>query len=187
MTILTSFTAVRRAGLAALALAFLSGCGADAPLPPCPSVRVDNTTAALTKFREGSGRDLADVEYQVRMLGYKGICDFADKEKGVEVVMDLTLEVATGPAAKPGRTPIYYFVALPQYFPEPAGKKIMVVSHDLDKGTGKRERITLDNVRVFIPLGKDEPAAAYEVYVGLQLTPDQLDYNRSLQKDDPRF
>jgi hypothetical protein len=158
----------------------LSACGGGKPLPPCPQVRVDSTTAQLTKFREGSGRDINDVEYQARMLGFKRQCEF--KDDGVDVTMDLVIEVASGPAAKPGSMSLYYFVALPQFYPEPTGKRIIAVSHNLEPGVGRRERIKEDGVRVFIPLSKDEPAAAYDVYVGLQLDQEQLEYNRSLQK-----
>ncbi|TAL00723.1 MAG: hypothetical protein EPO08_12710 [Rhodospirillaceae bacterium] len=181
MFIPTSFTAAfRRAALAMCALALLAACSSDKPVPPCPQVRVDNTTAALTKFRDGSGRDLTDVEYEVRLVGYQGVCKFGDK--GVDVSMDLVMEVASGPAAKPGPTPIYYFVALPQFFPEPAGKRIMVVNHDLEAGAGRKARIEEHGVHAFIPLKKEEPGAAYDVYVGLQLDQDQLDYNRSQQE-----
>jgi len=162
-------------------LVLLSACGGGKPLPPCPQIRVDSTTAQLTKFREGAGRDLNDIEYEVRMLGFKRQCEF--KDDGVDVMMDLTLEVASGPAAQPGRTPIYYFVALPQFYPEPSGKKIATVNFDLKSGVGRRGRIEENGVRVFIPLDKEEPAAAYDVYVGLQLDQEQLAYNRSLQKD----
>jgi hypothetical protein len=158
----------------------LSACNAGKPLPPCPQVRVDSTTAQLTKFREGSGRDLNDVEYQARMLGFKRQCEF--KDNGVDVTMDLVIEVASGPAAKAGHTPLYYFVALPQFFPDPTGKRVIATSFDLEPGVGRRQRINENGVHVFIPLAKDEPAAAYDVYVGLQLDQDQLEYNRNLEK-----
>lgn len=180
MTISTSFAAARRVGLAFSVVAALAGCGSDKPLPPCPSVRIDNTTAALTKFRDDGGRDLNSVEYEVRLLGYKGICKFG--KTGVDVNLDLTMEIASGPAATRGRVPIYYFVALPQFFPEADGKRIMTVTHTLEPGTGRKARIQEDGVHVFIPLGKEEPAAAYDVYVGLQLTSDQLEYNRTQQE-----
>ncbi len=180
MTIFTSLAAVRRFGLAFSLLALLAACNKDKPLPPCPSVRIDNTTAALTKFGEGGGQDLSNVEYQVRILGYKGICDFDDNS--VDVKFDLTLEVASGPAAKPGRMPIYYFIALPQFFPDAVGKKVVTINHNLEAGSGRRARIQENGVNVRIPLGDKEPAAAYDVYVGLQLTPEQLAYNRDQQQ-----
>jgi hypothetical protein len=180
MTISTAFAAVRNIGLAFSLLALLASCKADKPLPPCPSVRVDATTGTMTKFRDGGGHALEDVEYEVRLLGYKGICDF--KDKGVDVSFDLTMEIASGPAAKPGSTPIYYFIALPQFWPEATGKRIMTINHDLKAGAGRTARINQNSQHVFIPLGEKEPAAAYDVYVGLQLTPDQLEYNRSIQQ-----
>ena len=180
MSFPSSFAAaVRWAVHAVCAVGFLSACSSGTPVPPCPQVRFDSTTSTLTKFRGGSGHTFSDVEYEVRFLGYEGVCDFNDD--GVDVIMDIVMEVASGPAAKSGRIPIYYFVAVPQYYPKPAGKKIISVKHDLKAGTGRRAQVEENGVRVSLPLDSGEPAAAYEVYVGLQLTQDQLDYNRSLQ------
>jgi hypothetical protein len=151
------------AGLA-LAAVLLSGC-VNTQLPPCPSVRVDSTTARLTQFKEGGGRDVSDVDYQA--------------EEGVEVQMDLDFSIATGPAVKKGPANIYYFVAVPQLFPDPVGKRIFQLRQDLPATPGVKEKTTESDIRIFIPLKKDEPAAAYDVYVGLQLNNAQLDYNRT--------
>jgi hypothetical protein len=96
--------------------------------------------------------------------------------------MDLVMEVASGPAATSKDIDVDYFVAIPQYFPDPAGKHVFEVHHHLQPGSGRTARIDEHDVRAFIPLKKEEPAAAYDVYVGLQLTPDELAYNRSLEK-----
>ena len=181
MTVLSS-AAFRRGVLIAGVAALLAACGTEKPVPPCPPVRVDNTTAALTKFQDEHGRDLTDVAYEVRVVGYKGYCKFDKKGRGVDVVMDLVLDVASGPAAKSGEIEIPYFVALPQFFPAPDGKHVFQVRHHLEPGTGHRARIDENDVHVYIPLKKDEPAAAFDVYVGLQLTPEELAYNRSLQQ-----
>jgi hypothetical protein len=176
-----SGVALRRGVLIAGVAAVLAACGTDKPVPPCPPVRIDNTTAALTKFREGPGRDLTDVAYEVRVVGYKGFCRFDKKGRGVDVSMDLVMDVASGPAATSEEITIPYFVALPQFFPQPEGKRVFEVRHHLQPGTGRRARIEEHDVHTYIPLKKDAPAAAFDVYVGLQLTPDELEYNRSLQ------
>lgn len=164
--------------LAALVLtaAALSAC-VDNAVPPCPSVRVDSTTARLTQFKEGAGRDITDVAYQAEVVAYQGECAFSDE--GVEVKMDLDFAIASGAAVKKGPASIYYFVAVPQLFPDPVGKRVFQLRHDLPATPGVREKVRENDLRIFIPLKKDEPAAAYDVYVGLQLTNEQLDYNRT--------
>jgi hypothetical protein len=163
------------AGLALVAV-LLSGC-VNNQLPPCPSVRVDSTTARLTQFKEGGGRDMSDVEYQAEVIAYRGSCKFS--EEGVEVQMDLDFSIAAGPAAKKGPANIYYFVAVPQLFPDPVGKRIFQLRRDVPATPGVKDKTTESDIRIFIPLKKDEPAAAYDVYVGLQLNNAQLDYNRT--------
>lgn len=159
--------------LALPVLAALSGCGADKIIPPCPPVRIDSATAALVKFKDGAAQDMNNMEFRVEVIGYKGECVFKDDR--VELSMDIDFAVEPGPAAT-GPMKVPYFVAIPQYFPRPEGKNVLEFTAPAGKGL---QRIRESNVRAVIPLKKDEPAAAYDVYVGLQLTPAQLEYNRA--------
>ncbi|MBL8631255.1 MAG: hypothetical protein JNM81_16595 [Rhodospirillaceae bacterium] len=154
----------------------LSGC-VNNMVPPCPEVRVDSTTARLTQFKEGAGRDITDVQYQAEVLSYQGQCDYRDD--GVTVEMDLAFAIATGAAVKPGPTSIYYFVAIPQMFPKPEAKRVFELKYNLPATPGVRSQVRENGLKVFIPLKKDEPGASYDVYVGLQLNNEQLNYNRS--------
>jgi hypothetical protein len=176
MTFMNIVSIVRSGAIVALAAVAVASC-VDNTLPPCPSVRIDSTTARLTAFKEGAGRDVTDIAYQAEVVAYEGDCKFSDD--GVEVQMDLDFTVASGAAVKKGPASIYYFVAVPQLFPNPIGKRVFQLRHDLPASPGVREKLRENDIRVFIPLKKDEPAAAYDVYVGLQLTNEQLDYNRA--------
>jgi len=159
-----------------LVLLAVAACS-SAPIPPCPNVRVDSATETLTKFKDGPGRDVTDIEYQAEILGYKGQC--VHREGSVDVIFDIDVAVTGGPAAKGGSEKLYYFVAIPQFFPQPEGKRVMAVEINLPAQTSQRRRFTESNVRVTIPLQKDQPAAAFDVYAGFQLDAAQLDYNRS--------
>ncbi len=155
----------------------VASCGADPLAAACPQVRVDSTTANLTKFREGAGRDLSDVEYQAEIVGFKGEC-VVDKDSA-EVIMDIDFAIANGPAGKAGPVSIYYFVAIPQFFPKTEGKKVIEIKRDLPGRATAPARVKESSVRVTIPLKKDQAAAGFDVYIGLQLTTDQLEYNRT--------
>lgn len=161
---------------ASLALAVLSGCALE-PVPPCPEIRIDSNTASLTVFKAGEGREIADVEYQAEIVSFEGTCEFNDD--GVEAVMDVDMIVSGGPAVKPGTVEFYYFVAIPRFFPDPAGKKIFTRKHRIRAGGARQERITESNVRIFLPLEDRLTAAGYDIYLGFQLTDEQLRYNRS--------
>jgi len=162
---------------AALLAAVVAGCANEGPPPPCPNVRIDSATAKLVKFREGPGRDVTDVEYQAQVGGYKGEC--IHRDDSVDVIMDIDFAFAGGPAAQAGDVSLYYFIAIPQYFPQPEGKRIIEIKHKLSGRTTARERISETGVKVTIPLKPEEPAAAYDIYIGLQLTNEQLEFNRA--------
>jgi hypothetical protein len=169
---MTTISAFRLAPLLAVpVLALLASCGADKIVPPCPPVRIDAATASLTRFKEGAPADMNNVVFRADVIGYKGECKFSDNK--VDVVMDIDFALSPGPAAK-GDADFYYFVAIPQFFPKPEGKSIIELKHHLGN---KAERVRETNVHAIIPLKKDEPAAAYDVYIGLQLTPAELAYN----------
>lgn len=159
-----------------IAVAALAGCNRGI-VPPCPPVRVDSATASVTKFKDGPGRDLADIEYQAEIVGFKGQCIYDDDE--VEVRLDVDFAVTGGPAAKAGSAPLYYFIAIPQFFPSPDGKRIMAINRKLPARPAARETFTESDVRVAIPLKKDQAGAAFDVYVGFQPDAAQLEYNRA--------
>lgn len=159
--------------------AMLAGCALE-PVPPCPNIRIDSNTAGLTVFRPSGGTDITDIAYQAEIVSFEGTCKFDDE--GVEVVMDIDLVVSGGPAAEPGEVDLYYFVAIPRFHPNPIGKKIFLRQHDLPGGGARRERITESNIRIFIPLEDRLIAAAYDVYLGFQLTDEQLEYNRAQRR-----
>jgi hypothetical protein len=163
-----------------LALLIVAGCS-NKPVPPCPNVRVDSATETLTRFKDGPGRDVTDIQYQAEIAGYKGQC--VHHEDSVDVIIDIDFRLTGGPAAQGGSADLYYFVAIPQFFPQPAGKNVFGVSTKVPQKASDQIRFTESGVRVTIPLKKDQPAAAFDIYTGFQLEPGQLDYNRSrLQK-----
>lgn len=168
-------TASAWVALPALAALALAGCS-NKPVPPCPQVRVDSNTARYVKFQDTS-KDLTQIDYAIEMVGYDGQCKFS--KNGVDLTMDLVFDVVAGPAAKGGKVPVNYFIAIPQFYPKAEGKRVMTLEASLPKTAGARQRVQDNGVHVFIPLDKDEPGAAYDVYVGLQISEADAAYNES--------
>ena len=171
MKVSSLFSTAAFAVVCALALAACS----DKPVPPCPAVRVDSNTARLVNFQKNE-RDLTEVTYAVGLLGYDGQCKFT--KTGVQVTMDLSFDLFGGPAVPSGRVQVPYFVAIPQFYPKDYGKRVFNVSVNLPKA-GQHTRFDQKTVKLFIPLKKDEPGAAYDVYVGLQMSDADAEYNRA--------
>jgi hypothetical protein len=166
--------------LSAAGAALLGACAPDRTVPPCPDVRVDAATANVTQFRDGPGRDVGDIVYQAEIVRYEGSCtqDLENDEGEAEVEMEVEFAMATGAASAEGEIPLYYFVAIPQLFPDPAAKRIFEVRREGPGGASKVQRWT-ENISLTLPVTKARPSAAYDIYIGFQLTDDQLAFNRT--------
>lgn len=179
-------SAVRRRPLAAIAiagaLAALTGCGSDPPPPPCPRVLIVDDAAQLTAFAAGPGRDFVDVDHDAEIADLKSGCRYEKGDAGEKALIAVApVIVATrGPANTDRAATVTYFVSVVDASDAILNKQLFEVPVRFE---GNQRRITWidDTPPVIITLPVDSPAAAattYEVLVGFQLSPDQLDYNR---------
>jgi hypothetical protein len=163
---------LRPAGAILLALV-LVGCGRGDRPPPCPKVFLASEISTLTRFRPGSGRDLTDVAFQVELLGYSGACKY-DKN-GLTVTLNVNFAVARGPAG--GREARFeYFVAIPKLYPSSAAKREFDVAYKFPENAARGD--FKDEVEIAVPLANRTNGPSNEIYIGLQLSADELEYNR---------
>jgi hypothetical protein len=163
---------LRAAGALALALA-VAGCGSSERMPPCPKIFLSSDISTLTRFRPGGGRDLTDVEFQAELLGYSGSCKY-EKNK-LTITINVGFGVSRGPAA--GRDARFeYFVAIPKLYPAKAAKQDFDVAYPFPQGQARGE--FKDEVEIDIPLAERNTGPSNEIYIGLQLTAEELEYNR---------
>jgi hypothetical protein len=148
--------------------------GKSAPLPPCPPVAIVGETAKLVKFRPGPGRDLTDVEYEAEISDFQGKCDY-DK-RGANIDITIAFTIARGPAMASQQAQFDYFVAIPKYLPSNAGKRVFPVAVKFD--TSAQRGVQTDEVHLQIPVQPND-SDTYEIYLGLQLSPEQLEFNRA--------
>lgn len=179
----TSMTS-RSVRLLALALAApiaLSGCDTLTQLasktkpPPCPPIYILSDTAKITKFRPGSGRDLTDVELEAEVVAYKGNCSYDDKGATVEV--QVSFDVTRGPASTSRNTELTYFVAIPKFYPAPEAKAEFTFPISFPEGVDQA-RVNDEDVILHIPVKDREVINNYEIYLGFQATPEELERNR---------
>ncbi len=159
-------------GLLALSL---TGCGMlekEIP-PPCPRVFPVTEARDLTRF-SGQGRDLTDVLFEARLQDVALICEYDDG--AVEADLRVRIVAVDGPANPDKVARLAYFVAIAT-----RDNRILVREEfGLEVPfEGNRTRVlAVEEVSPRIPLQPGLTGADYIVYVGLALTPAELQYNR---------
>lgn len=176
-------------GAAILALAAgVSACSVfdkKAP-PPCPTVKIDRETVKSTQFRAGNSEDITDVVMETEITGYTGECTMDEKHNAVDMSLIVSFKASLGPAAAAGdsegirRQGFKYFVALPDFFPHPKGKQVFSAEVAFPPNVNQ-VRYRDEEISLHIPLAKDQSSADARVYLGMQLTESQLQYNRKSQ------
>ena len=174
----------RPAALVLLALPILAGCGGgrgsmltQRPQAPCPRVALLAEAVDLTRFREGARPDIATMEVDARMTGFQARCDYAPRDAGLDVTLQVQVAAERGPAATGTAADLPYLVAVT----EEAESRVLnrgtdTVRVSFDRG----ERRTIaqgEEMLVRIP-GDVRRAAEKVILVGFQLSPEQLAYNR---------
>ncbi len=158
----------------------LSGCDSLSRLqkktpPPCPPVYIMSDAAKITKYRSGGGRDLTDVEMEGEVVAFKGDCVY--DAKGGEVTLQLAFELRRGPAAAGRTLDVTYFVAVPKFYPAPEAKGVFTFPVTFPD-TVDRIRVTDEEVSLRLPVRTKELIDNYEVYIGFQMSPEELEMSR---------
>lgn len=160
-----------------LAAAALAGCGADVGpqfAPTCPSLALLRDAADYSRY-EG-GHDLTNLAVQARIAAVPAACTWAGDRKQVRATLQIAFDLTRGPAARSRLLEAPYFVAV---------TKGDTVLDEQDYTLGARlppntdrARFTSDKIVLLLPVGQDVSAAAYQIYVGFRLTPEELQANR---------
>ncbi len=149
--------------------------------PACPTIVIVKDTADLTTFRPGPGRDLTDVVIDARLARFDGSCETdleRDQSGRVNVDLQLLFEIERGPANQDREGQFRYCVAIAE---RDGGailaKKVFATEFEFEDS---RRRIGgIEELIQEIPLQPGELGEDFEIYVGFQLTPEQLQYNRA--------
>ncbi len=169
--------------LAVAALA--AGCSIlDMEKPPFywPTLKILADAASTPRFRDGPGRDIIDVAYKgeirdILAAGCKRDFNKDSRESLLTVNFSLVIGAVVGPAANGRKTTFDYFVSITdesfnilqkEFFRFPVefpGNRTRLIAED--------EKVTLD-----IPLKAGQDGKGLEIFIGFQLSQEQLEYNR---------
>lgn len=167
----------QRIACAAALLAALAGCGlfgADGAPRACPDAVILADAKRVTLYRAGPGRDLTDVEFEGEIARIGGTCKYGKGDLTVTLVADLV--VTRGPAAAEAQANLPFFVAVTDEARSIVAKKVFESAIPVPRG--QRRAGVREEIEQVIPLPAGEPAPYYEIVVGFQLTPEQLEQNR---------
>lgn len=181
LTVTAPMPASRSLAALAVAALFLGACswfsGAKRQ-PPCPRIVVLDDAQRLVRFAPGGGTDLSAMVNDIRMVRAGGNCSY--DEEGVEVDMLVTIAARRGPADRSRKAPAKYFVAIMNAEEKIIAKRVFDVTLtfpvNIDAGS------LTDSLVQKIPLAEGERGSRYRIIAGLQLTPEQLKYNRDWAK-----
>jgi hypothetical protein len=164
----------RWTGLAALAL---GGCGIIAPASPiiCPSVAVVSEAVDVTEFPAGGGRDVVDVRFFAEFSDVQWSCGLDGST--LEVDLTIVLSATAGPTSPAQAADLRYFVAVAERGGDliakaPFARRVALTADGKAASVG-------DEIEQRIPLKVGQSGADFEILIGLQLTREQLEYNRA--------
>jgi hypothetical protein len=137
-------------------------------------VAVVADAADLTLYRPGGGQDLTDLVLDARITGFKGGCDREDADH-VRTRMKVSVRLQRGPAG-PRDNQVQYFIAV-RDGDRILDKEIYTLGFTFAEN---RDLVVGDaaELSILVPVSKEKSAAAYDVLIGFQLTPEELDLNR---------
>ncbi len=169
--------------LAAGLLLALAGCSEDkADLAPCPQAKVLEDPSQLTRYRQGPGRDLTDVVFEVSFARISGECGYDEDGGEIDVELTVLIDVLRGPANGDGKAVFSYFVALSEYAadggPAPDVLSREAFTVDVEFTTVHRNLRYSDVLDVTIPRPDNRDTRNYVFYFGFEMTPEELAENR---------
>lgn len=173
---------LRCAALAAVAV-IVAGCTNDEEdEAPCPAAKVLGEPSELTRFRDGPGRDPTDVLFEARMMRVIGECSYDLDGGEIEVELEISMEMVRGAALADGKVNYRYFVVVAEWTPdggqEPVVHRREAFQVDTRIPSGRRGLRYRDVLEITIPRPDDRNVRNYVLYLGFELTKDELSHNR---------
>jgi hypothetical protein len=180
----------RLAGTAAFMMAALAASACSmfdkAPPPPCPEVSVLGDASRITKFIDGPGRDLIDVLYEGEIADAAGSCTYDvnkdTKEGKLDVEMTVVMNLSRGPADRAGKAAIRYFVAILGKDKQILNKQPFAAGVAFPQNTSKLAW-TDEPIYLSIPLKAGQTGRDFQIYVGYDLSQEEVQFNRKQTRD----
>lgn len=160
-----------------LAVGLLAACGSDDGLAPrlvCPEVVIVRDAAQVARFRPGAAKVSENLVVRGELQLAEGGCEYDDGE--VEVSFSLRVIAERGPALNQEEVPFGYFVAIVEPDGTPWARRAFQTEVEFE--TGYRRAGSEEELEQVLPVGEGVNAGGYQIVLGFQLTPEELEWNR---------
>ena len=173
-----------RIALTGLILFSVTGCDRDnepGRITVCPRAGVLYDASRMIQFGSGAERTVDNVAYDAEIGQVRIKCD--NDEGVVDAEIEFALDVRAGPQGRVGTQTLRYFVAITELNQRVVDKQFYAFEADFDVDKPRvYETKKIDDIRIpFKRLGRPD---LYEILVGWDLTPQQLQYNRATSQFD---
>lgn len=178
MPLLTRVRAHRALLSAALLAGGLSGCGPQDPnafAPECVPVGILAEAADLDSYA-GDTHDLSTLVNHVGIAGVGGSCSDAKEGHALHTNISVVITLQRGPAALTRDVDVPYFIAV-LHGGEVVAKHSLTLAAHFPPNTD-RLALKSDTLSFELPISRRMSSESYRLEVGLQLTPEQLAFNR---------
>lgn len=144
---------------------------------PCPLMGVLYDNSRLVEFAQPGVERYANIAFTGEVQGVRGLCRYVDSNP-ITMGIEIDMAFGRGPAATSDRRNYRYWVAVTRRGVTPLEKQYFDVEARFEGGrnvTTARERIQ----QIVIPRANETVSGEnFEILVGFELTPEQLQFNR---------
>lgn len=164
--------------LAVLALTVLAGCG-TAPSTICPVVGVLDAASQVTKFSAGAALAPENVTWQAEITGADLSCEYtSDTLDEMEVNLQIDMVGYRGPAAPGDEVQLRYFVVITDRTGTVVTKKEFPATIEFG---GRAQASLREDIWQLYRLNTGGGGSLFEVWVGFQLSDEEVEFNRATQ------
>lgn len=144
---------------------------------PCPLMGVLYDNSRMVKFAEPNNMRYANIEFTGEMQGVRGLCRYVEDDP-ITMSIEVDMAFGRGPASTGDRQTYRYWVAVTRRGRAPIEKAYF----DVDVRWSRDEAVVTRTERIeeiVIPRANSEVSGEnFEILVGFELTPEQLQFNR---------
>ena len=141
----------------------------------CPSVEAVEELKSLSEFSDVSDQSDYNLVSSIKISNMQSACNYDERSVTIDLRMDFAGML--GPRGTGSGSFSYpFFVAVTSANGDILAKEIFAAP--ITYGPGQTSQTYTEKMRQIIPIENRDRGSKYKILVGLQLTPDQLGYNR---------